>query len=245
MKKTIYCLLFILGVSTQGISQEKLLNPQNNPASINLLKTETSKMEWFMVRDSIEIKIGEIHTEIKKEKNTTAIITSVVMKQSPYRWIDTTLVRTQNLAPIYHSSYNQQRNLVLHFGEKITGYYLDKKTSTKTQICQEVNEFYFDSNFYPQLLRLLPLKKGYSNRISIFDYNPKSKVGLLTATLKSTKDGRILFNGKQTAVWQLEVTDDISNNRAIMTYSIDKLTRKILRQELHLGDRKMIMKLLE
>ncbi len=67
--------------------------------------------------------------------------------------------------------------MVLQFVEKITGYYLDKQTGTTTQISEKTEAPFFDSNFYPQLLRLLPLKKNYATTISIFDYNPKSKSG--------------------------------------------------------------------
>tara|TARA_R110002051_G_scaffold87713_4_gene154471 strand:+ start:8138 stop:8260 length:123 start_codon:yes stop_codon:yes gene_type:complete len=37
--------------------------------------------------------------------------------------------------------------MVLKFGDKITGYYLDKQTNTKTPISEEARNSYFDSNF--------------------------------------------------------------------------------------------------
>jgi hypothetical protein len=120
--------------------------------------------------------------------------------------------------------------MVLKFGEKITGYYLDKQTGKKTEISEETDKPFFDSNFYPQLIRLLPLKERYSNTISIFDYNPVSKIGVITATIKNTEETTINFNGKKKQVWKVETTDDISNNVAISTYYIDKSTRKILKQ---------------
>ncbi|MFD2824641.1 hypothetical protein ACFS5M_13245 [Lacinutrix iliipiscaria] len=243
MKKIICFSLFILGISTQVTSQEQLLSPQNNPGNINLLKSETTKMSWFMVKDSIEIKIGDIFTKIKKGKDSVTIITTVVMKQSPSNWVDSTIVGTKNFKPIYHSSYNQQRDMVLQFGKKITGYYLDKQSDSKTKISEEVNEPFFDSNFYPQLLRILPLKNGYSKTISIFDYNPKSKIGVITATIKSTEVTTTKHNGKLKQVWKVVTTDEISNHTALITYYIDMSTRKLLKQELNLGARKMIMRL--
>lgn len=245
MKKTIYLLACILGVSIQVNSQDLSLSPQNNSANTNLLKPETTKMSWFVVNDSIEINIGDIVTEIKKGKDSVVIITTVLMTQSPSKWVDSTIVNTKNFKPIYHASYNQQRDMVLKFDDTITGYYLDKQAHTKTKILEATNASFFDSNFYPQLLRLLPLKNGYSKTISIFDYNPKSKVGVITATIKNTKKATLEHNGKLTKVWKVETTDDISNNTAIMTYYIDISTRKILKQELDLGGRKMIMRLVE
>lgn len=243
MKKFICFSLFILGISNQAASQEKLLNPQNIFTNLNLLKSDTSKMSWSMVKDSIEISIGDIFTEIKNGKDSVTIITTVTMKQSSNNWVDSTIVETKNYKPIYHSSYNQQRDMVLQFGDKVTGYYLDKKSNIRTKISEEVDKPFFDSNFYPQLLRILPLKNGYSRTISIFDYNPKSNIGVITATIKSTEETTIKHHGKLKQVWKVETTDEISNNSAIITYYIDMITRKLLKQELDIGGIKMIMRL--
>ena len=245
MNNFICFLLLTLGFSISAFSQEIPITPENNPADINLLKSETSKMDWYMIRDSIEIKIGEITTEIKEENESTLIITTVNMGQANSKWVDTTIVRTNSFEPVYHSSYNQQRDMVLKFDEKITGYYLDKQNDTTIQISEETDRSFFDSNFYPQLIRLLPLKDGYSNTILIFDYNPKSKTGIMTATIKDTKRSSINHNGELKQIWKVETTDEISGNSAISSYYIDISTRKILKQEIDFGDRKMIMNLIE
>lgn len=243
MKKSLTILLFIFGTSLQVFSQDKLLTPLNNPAKKNLIMSEIYEMSWFMLRDSLKIQIGTIQTEIQKEKERTSIITTVYMKQSQVKWIDSTIVESQTFKPIYHSSYNQQRDMVLNFGEKVTGYYLDKKTETNTEISEETESSFFDSNFYPQLIKLLPLKDGYSGTISIFDYNPTSLTGVITATVKNTEETTISFNGKKKQVWRVETTDDISNNSAITTYYIAKSTRRILKQEIDFGGRKMLLEL--
>lgn len=245
MKNKIHLLLFVFGCVLNGISQEAKLSPDNNTANIDLLKSETSKMSWYTVQDSTEIQIGTVHTEIQKNKDKIYIITTVDMQQSPSKWIDSTVVSTNNFKPIYHSSYNQQRDMVLKFDKDITGYYLDKQTNTKTQISETADQPFFDSNFYPQFIRLLPLKEGYTNTISIFDYNPKSKIGIITATIKNTEETTINFKGELKEVWKIETTDDISNNTAISTYFIDKSTRQLLRQDIDFGGRKMIMKLIK
>lgn len=245
MKKIFYILLITFGISAQVFSQKNFLSPINNPANKSLIKSETSEMSWFMLTDSLKIEIGNVQTKIQKEKERIYIITTVNMKQSPTKWIDSTIVGTTNFKPIYHSSFNQQRDIVLKFGKKITGYYLDKKTEIRTRISEESDTPFFDSNFYPQLIRLLPLKDGYSNTISIFDYNPSSKIGVITATVKNTEETTINFNGQKKQVWKVETTDDISNNSGISTYYIDTSTRKILKQEIDFGGRKMLMELVE
>lgn len=245
MKKTLYIVLFTLGTSIQILSQETPLSPKNNPAIKDLIKSETSEMNWFMFQDTLKVQIGKVHTEIQKKKKKIYIITTVDMAQSPTKWIDSTVVGTRNFEPKYHSSYNQQRDIVLNFGEKITGYYLDKKTEAKTEISEVAETSFFDSNFYPQLIRFLPLKDGYSNTIAIFDYNPIAEIGEITATIKNTEETTINFNGNERLVWKVETTDDISNNSAVSTYYIDTRTRKILKQEIDFGGRKMVMKLVE
>lgn len=245
MKNTLYILLFIFGISVQVFSQEELLSPINNTANKKLIKSETSKMSWFILKDSLKIQIGNIQTQIQKEKERLYIITTVNMKQSPTKWIDSTIVETQTFKPIYHSSFNQQRDMVLKFGEKITGYYLDKQTGTKTEISEKTDKPFFDSNFYPQLIRLLPLKNNYSQTISIFDYNPTSKIGVITATVKNTEETTINFNRKEKQVWKVTTTDDITNNTATTIYYIDKSTRNLLKQEIDFGGRKMLMELVE
>jgi len=245
MKNTLYVLLVTFGTFLQVFSQETLLSPLNNPADKSFINAETSEMNWFMLNDSLKVKIGNVQTTIQKKKESIYIITTVNMKHSTTKWIDSTIVETLNFKPIYHSSFNQQRDMVLNFGEKITGYYLNKQLGTKTEISEEADKPFFDSNFYPQLIRLLPLKDNYANTISIFDYNPTSKTGVITATIKDTKQATIDFNGKKKQVWKVEVSDDISNNTAISTYYIEKSTRKILKQEIDFGGRKMLMELVE
>ena len=226
-------------------NKETPLSPINNTANKKLIKSETSEMSWFMLKDSVKIEIGNIQTQIQKEKEKIYIITTVNMKQSTSTWVDSTIVETQTFKPVYHSSFNQQRDMVLKYEETITGYYLDKETDIKTQISEESSESFFDSNFYPQLIRWLPLKDGYSANFSIFDYNPRSKIGIITATVKNTEETTISFNGKAIQVWKVETTDDISNNSTINTYFIQKSTRKILKQEIDFGGRKMLMELVE
>jgi hypothetical protein len=104
-------------------------------------------MKWFMLKDLLKIQIGNVPTEIQKDKESIYITTTVHRKQSPTKWVDSSIVDARNFKPIYHSYFHQQRAVVLNFGENITGYYLDKQAETKTQISEEVDQPFFDSNF--------------------------------------------------------------------------------------------------
>ncbi|MCF1422946.1 DUF3108 domain-containing protein [Mangrovimonas futianensis] len=245
MKYMLYIIVFIVNTTLSTFAKEKQLNPLNHPANERLLRTETYIMDWLMLTDTSEVKIGEVETQIQKKDAVIYLITKVKMNQSSDKWVDSTVVSSENFKPIYHASYNKQRDMVLKFDKNVTGYYLDKQTGLKTEILEETYQPFFDSNFYPQLIRLLPLKENYSATISIFDYNPKSKIGAITATIKNTKKTNEIFNDVSIDVWKIEVMDDISDNNTWNTYYIDARTRKLLKQEIDFGGRKMIMRLIE
>ncbi|PZU80112.1 MAG: hypothetical protein DI529_16875 [Chryseobacterium sp.] len=130
------------------------------------------------------------------------------------------------------------RNMLLRFTKnKVTGYYLDNKTRKKDMIDELTTSPYFDSNSYPALIRFLPLSENYSNEIAIFDYNPTAKKGIIKAYIEKVEKSE--YNGKK--VWVVKSTDDIQDRKAESTYYIDIDSRKILKQEINAGGRKMIM----
>lgn len=245
MKKTFYLLLVVLATSFQVMGQKSILTPENNPVDKSLIDEETYEMAWYMLKDSSKIEIGKVRSEIQKKMKGIYIITTVEMPSAPTTWVDSTIVGRRKLEPMYHSSFNQQRDMVLNFSEQVTGYYNDKGSGKKTEISESVDAPFFDSNFYPQLIRWLPLKTRYSSTIAIFDYNPKSGTGILTATIKNTEQATLELKGAIKEVWKVTVTDDISKNTAISTYYIEKESRKVLKQEIDMGGRKMVMELVD
>ncbi|WP_292945075.1 hypothetical protein [Olleya sp. UBA1516] len=245
MKTAFYLLLLTFGSSFLGYSQDQPLSPNNNTADTSLVQPESSNMNWYIVQDTVKVLIGKVNTLIKKDKKELYVVTTVDMIQATTKWVDTTIVSIKNFKPIYHSSYNQQRDMVLHFNAKVTGYYLDKKTDTKTAINEATSKPYFDSNFYPQLIRFLPLTEGYQNSIAIFDYNPTTSTGVITATIKKTEQAILNLNGQETKVWKVQTTDDISKNQTISTYYIDVTTRKILKHDIAFNGRLMTMEIID
>ncbi|WP_430409379.1 hypothetical protein [Kordia sp.] len=241
MKNILLTVLLVI-ISMSSFGQESTMTPVNNSFDSEFIKNESYEMTWFVQQDTSKIEIGKIKTEIKKVKNNVLIITAVEMKHTQTKWVDSTIATINSLKPIYHSSYNQQRDMVLNFDEKVTGYYFDKKTNIKSEISETTSGSYFDSNIYPQLIRWLPLKKGYQKTISIFDYNPSAKTGKLKAFIKNVEKGKMPENRNKT-VWIVNVTDDISGNKAMSTYYIDANTRQVIRHEVDMQGRKMIMEL--
>ncbi|MEJ5050464.1 hypothetical protein WH221_11520 [Chryseobacterium culicis] len=235
-------ILFLLILSSANFFSQKLLTPENSGINQKLIQDETSEALWLAENAGTKIEIGRITTETKKLNKTDLLIrTTVQMKQAPdAKWTDSTLVKISNFTPIYHSSYNINRDTVLKSGkDKVTGYYLDKK-SQKKDIIDIPAAHYFDSSSYAMLIRYLPLKENYTAEISIFDYNPKSeKKGIMKAYILDTQKAE--YKGKP--VWVVKTNDDISNKTATTTYYIDPATRKIVKQNMDMAGRKMSLEI--
>ena len=236
--------LFLLLLSSAHFFSQNLLTPKNSGMDSKLIQNETSEAAWYAENAGAKIEIGSILTEFKKLNKTDLLIrTTVKMKQAPdAQWTDSTLVKTSNFAPIYHSSYNTMRDMALKSEKnKITGYYLDKKSQKKDHIDLPATQ-YFDSSSYPMLIRFLPLKENYTAEISIFDYNPKSeKKGMMKAYILDTQKAE--YKGKP--VWIVKTTDDISNKTTTTTYYFDTLTRKLVKQDMDINGRKMSLEMIQ
>ncbi|MEG0926376.1 DUF3108 domain-containing protein [Chryseobacterium sp.] len=231
--------IFLLLVSTTHFFSQQLLTPKNVNINSKLIKDETSEAVWYTENAGSKTEIGSIITEFKKlSKNDLLIKTTVKMKQMPdASWVDSAIVKTANFQPVQHSSYNMMRNMALIYNKgKVTGYYLDKKTQQKEDI-EIPAENYFDSSSYPMLLRFFPLKENSTAELSIFDYNPRAKKGVIKAYILDVK--KTDLNGKK--VWAVKTTDDISDKTTIVTYYIDPETRKMMRQDIDMNGRKMYM----
>lgn len=233
-----FLILLIIG-SANYFSAQNLLLPSNVKLDSKSIQEESSEVSWTMENAGSKIEIGKVTTEFKKlNKKDLLIITTVKMKQAPEAWVDSTIIKISNFQPVYHSSFNSMRNMALTFDKnKVTGYYLDKKTQKKDLIDEATISAYFDSNSYPALIRFLPLKENYTAEISIFDYNPTAKKGVIKAYIEKVEEGE--YNGKK--VWIVKTTDDIQDRKTESIYYIDTITRKVLKQEINAGGRRMIM----
>ncbi|MDM1554453.1 MULTISPECIES: hypothetical protein [Chryseobacterium] len=235
--------IFLLLISSTHFFSQQLLTPQNAGINSKLIKDEISEAIWYADNAGSKTEIGSIITELKKVNKTDLLIkTTVKLKQAPdAQWTDSTLVKTSDFSPVYHSSYNMMRDMVLKSGkEKVSGYYLDKKSQKKDIVDLPATE-YFDSSSYAMLIRFLPLKENYTAEISIFDYNPKSeKKGMMKAYILDTQ--KTEYKGKP--VWAVKTNDDISNKASTVTYYIDPETRKIVKQEMDMGGRKMFLEMI-
>lgn len=219
-------------------AQQAVQNPEKNQVDRSLVKNEDYSMVWYALKDTAKVEIGKVETKIMKSDNRITVNTTVKMKNMP-DWKDETVATYPGFAPVKHTSFNVQRDMLLDFSSpgSVTGYYLDKAQNKKTEISETAEGKFFDSNLYTQLIRWLPLKEGYTTEMAIYDYNPASGKGIMKAYVTGTKRGMY----KNKPVWMVSVTDDISQNKALNTYYIDSRTRELLKQEVDMGPRKMVM----
>lgn len=240
MKQLITILLFF---TTAAVAAQNTLVPGKGVYEKKWLKAGSYGMEWFVLKDTLQIKLGEILTHVKVNKRYVSIVTEVKMKNSKASWVDTTIAKSSTLEPVSHSSYNAQRDMLLNFGNVVTGFYYDKRKQQNYSINDTAIAPYFDSNIYPALIAWLPLHDGYKNDISIYDYNPSEKKRVVKSFIKKVTSA--VYQTKSSGlrnVWIVTVSDEISNDGNTYTaYYIDKNDRKLWKQEINAAQRKMIM----
>lgn len=240
-------LFFILTIASTTVNAQSLLVPSTKSFEKKWLKNANYQMTWCALKDTAQLEIGTVRTQISIQKKNITVVTEVNMKNRQAPWIDSTVAVLKSLKPIKHSSYNMQRDMVLNFGKVVTGFYYDKMKDEKTIIGDTTKTGYFDSNLYPILLGWLPLSETYKQDISIYDYNPSAKIGVIKASVKNVSSSTIKTdkNGMRN-VWVVLVSDEIGNNvNNVSTYYFDKEDRKLWKQEINANGRKMIMKLVE
>lgn len=226
---------------------QSLLTPSKKSFEKKWIKNSEYQMIWYSLKDTAKFEIGKVTTQISSDKTNLTVISQISMKNMKTPWVDSTVANLKTLKPIKHSSYNMQRDMVLNFGEIVTGFYNDKMKKNTIIVNDTTKSDYFDSNLYPFIIGWLPLENNYKQDISIYDYNPSAKIGVIKASVKNVTSSTYQTdkNGIKN-VWVVTVSDEIGNGEnAVSTYYFDKVDRKLWKQEIDVNGRKMIMKLVE
>jgi hypothetical protein len=236
---TFAALLALISVATHA---QKKLVPGRHSFQKKWVKNETYQMKWYAIKDTAKFEIGSVVTDVITDVKNISVVTQVQIKNAATSWTDSTVAEIKTFKPVMHSSYNAQRDMGLKFGKVVTGFYKDKLNKKYTVVTDTTHSNYFDSNIYPVLLRWLPLKDGYTKVISIYDYNP-AKSGVRNAVITEVKSGQYASVRSGTRnVWLLKVKDEIAGNtEGYSIYTIDKSDRKLWKQEVIVGGRKMMM----
>lgn len=240
-------LIVFLSILTLAVNAQNRLTPGKNSFEKKWVKNDSYEMIWYVMKDTSKFEIGKVTTHITISKKTITAVSLINMKNMKMPWIDSTIADITTLKPIHHSSYNMQRDMVLNFGKIVTGFYNDKVKNKNTVISDTTKTDYFDSNIYPLLIGWLPLKERYKHDISIYDYNPSAKMGVIKASVNEVKSGvyKSLKSGSRN-VWVVTVFDEIGNGEnGVSTYYFDKKNRKLWKQEINAGGQNMMMQLKE
>ena len=222
-------------------SNAQVNGPSNITFDSSMIKNEEYTLTWYMLQDTLKHEMGKVTTRILKDEDEILFITNVKMQRATSPWIDSTIVKTKDFAPIYHASQNQNRDMAMHYNKGVKGFYLDKKTKQKIELDESPTGSYFDSSSYPYLIRWLPLEEGYRQTIQIFDFNPNAKTGLLKVDIKEVSEVELSLKKGNTRAWKVYVTDEISNNQVNNYYYIDQHTRELIKHEIEVSGRKMVM----
>ena len=173
--------LLILFCGTKAFNQAVIV-PGSSAIQQKWINADLAQMNWYVTNGTNKVLIGQVLTQLSKKDKQLLMITTVKMKQFTTFWTDTSIAELPSLSPVYHSSYNSQRDMVLKFGPVVTGYYNDLMKKENITVSDTTHSPYFDSNLYPAIIRWLPLKEGYSSSMAIYDYNPRGKIGVIKAT---------------------------------------------------------------
>ncbi len=243
MKKIITSIVLFLAICANA--QPRLV-PGNNAVEMNWIKNTSYQMALYAMKDTVKIDIGKTRTSINIRNNKIIVVTDISMKQVQSFWIDSTIADAKDVSPVYHSSHNAQRDMVLSFGRIVKGFYNDKIKHSNTIINNTTNQGYFDSNLYPVLITWLPLQEGYTKDISIYDYKPGSNSGVIKATIYNvTKETYSTKKSGLRDVWIVKVSDEIGPANAYCIYYIDVADRRLWKQQIEAGGRIMQMELIE
>ncbi|MEI3802840.1 MULTISPECIES: DUF3108 domain-containing protein [unclassified Chitinophaga] len=190
-----------------------------------LLKNGKYTLACYTVNSGSESAIGTFTVGINAFGDKLALTTTTALAGLE-EWRDTAVSNLNNFKPIYVASHSTLKDMVLHFGNNVTGYYVDKKTGKKTQIQEAGNQYFVDSYTYPFILSLLPLTSGYSTDLSVYEYKPTNNGNLKKAVVDEVKNSTWVskYTGKHD-VWEVTVVEPTTDERSV-SY-IDKKTRRL------------------
>lgn len=236
--KNILTLLFVF--ITFAVTAQTKLVPGDSSIETKWIKNEKYQMKWFVLRGPEKFEVAKINTEVKAGTKELSIISSVDVIKATTKWIDSTITALPTLKPIRHYSDNLERGVSLKFGETIIGKYDDKVMKKKVVIDEAITGEYFDSNFYPYLVRLLPLKEGYTKEVSAYDYGP-TRQGLFSFLVKGVKSGSYKTKKGAVPVWIVTSVEIIKGQRNDVSYYIAKSDRKLWKMEVFDGVQQMLL----
>jgi hypothetical protein len=189
------------------------------------LKNGTYEMGCYAESGGKQIEVSTFTVKINSTSKALGIYTYLKLATTKDVSIDTSISDGTTFKPIYRSSNSKMREMVVHYGKDVSGYYYDKQTKKKHSI-KEAGSAFFDSYTYPYLLGLLPLTTGYRNDLAVFDFKPGNTSNTKKARIEEVKSN--LYVSSLTGehkVWQVNVYEEATKDNYV--YYIDKESRRL------------------
>lgn len=221
--------IFILYISV--CTAQNTISPSDNQLDAQGMKDNQFEMSYWAVKDGRKVEIGSFKVSLSYQKNLFSVYTVLQFTNSDELWIDTCLSDRQTFKPIYRSSFNKDREMVIKYQNEVKGYYVDKKTNKRKIVQEPIKEPFFDFHCYPYLLSMLPLASGYKKNLMVYDYNPENSNNLKKARIEEVRSNiYVSDNTGEHKVWQISVFEESTNDQ--YQYYIDKETGKIWKIEI-------------
>ncbi len=222
-----------------GSKGQTTIKPDNQTLDSKWLKNGQFEMACFVNHNGQQVPVSSFAIEINANKETVAIYTAMNLAGSDDMWIDTSIADA-SFKPIYRSSFNRNREMVLSFGKEVTGYYYDRQTDQRSTIKEAVKGPFFDSYAYPYLLALLPLASGFTGTMPVYEYKPDNDTNLKEAQIEEVRNN--VYASQHTGthkVWQVSVSEPATGDR--YNYYIDQKTRRLWKVEIETKGQQIVM----
>lgn len=218
---------------------QTVLVPGENVLDKKYIKNGTYEMACFAESGGRQIEISTFTIQINNTGKALGVYTLLQWAHNKDVVIDTSISDGNTFKPIYRSSISKTREMVVHYGKDVSGYYYDKQTK-KRQTIKEAGSAFFDSYTYPYLLGLLPLTSGYRNDLAVYDYKPGNTSNTKKARIEEVKSN--LYSSKLTGehkVWQVNVYEEATKDSYV--YYIDKESRRLWKVDILTQGQRLLM----
>jgi hypothetical protein len=204
------------------------------------LRSGLTEMGYYVWNEGKWAEIYSFTYNILATQQTISVYTHLKSLYAADQWTDTAVSAAGTFRPIYRSSFSNDKEYVLRFGQDVTGYYLNKKNKKKEVVKDAPGSHFFDSYTYPYLLGLLPLRSGYKQDLPVYEYKPGHPTHVKLARIQSVKNN--VYNSPLTGehkVWQVSVLEEATNDH--YEYYIDKDDRRIWKIEVRSGSQQLLL----
>lgn len=230
----------LLYVLSQTAAAQQAVTPGATDFEKKWLRNGLTEMGYYTWNEGKWMEICSYSFEIRTDQQKVSVFTCLKFLHSAEQWTDTSVSDAGSFKPIYRSSFSNDKEYVLRFGQDVSGYYYDKKNSKKEMVKIAAGSNFFDSYTYPYLLGLLPLRSGYKTDLPVYEYKPGHTDHVKLARILSVKSNVFVspLTGEH-KVWQVSVLEEATRDQ--YEYYIDKADRRIWKIEIRSGNQNLLL----